>query len=177
MSIRADMPMHGGVGEARGGTPHERTNARPPHDARAAAETTVYVIGVFDLFHRGHLAFLERARACGDRLVVAINGDDMVSSYKRRPIHSEADRLAIISALRCVDHAFVIGDYDNRRAMLEHEVDIVVHGDDWAAQSYMEQIRATPGFLERHGIELRFLPYTEGISTSAILERIRAEAP
>ncbi len=171
--------MHGGLGEARGGTPQGRANTRPARDkrVRAAAETTVYVIGVFDLFHRGHLAFLERARACGDRLVVAINGDDMVSSYKRRPIHGEADRRASIRALRGGDHAFVSGDYDNRRAMLEHEVDIGVHGDDWAAQSYMEQIRATPGFLERHGIELRFLPYTEGISTSAILERIRAEAP
>ncbi len=142
-----------------------------------AKGATVYVIGVFDLFHRGHLSFLERARACGERLVVAINGDDMVASYKRRPIHSEEDRLAIVGALRCVDHAFVIRDYDNRRAMLEHEVDIVVHGDDWEARSYMEQIRVSERFLERHGIELRFIPYTEGISTSAILERIRGEAP
>ena len=140
------------------------------------AARTVYVIGVFDLFHRGHLAFLERARACGDRLVVAINGDDMVTSYKRRPIQSEEDRLAIVQALRCVDHAFVIRDYDNRLAMLEHDVDVVVHGDDWAADSYMEQIRVTPRFLERHGIELLFVPYTSGVSTSALIERIRGES-
>lgn len=139
----------------------------------APAFETVYAIGVFDLFHRGHLAFLERARALGDRLVVAINGDDMVASYKRRPVHSEEDRLAIVSALRCVDHAFVIRDYDNRRAMLEHEVDVVVHGDDWEADSYMEQIRVTPRFLARHGIQLRFVSYTAGVSTSEILERIR----
>ena len=137
--------------------------------------TTVYVIGVFDLFHRGHLAFLEKARSLGDRLVVAINGDDMVESYKRRPIHAEADRLAIVQALRCVDHAFVIHDYDNRLAMLENEVDIVVHGDDWEAESYMEQIRVTPRFLERQQIELRFVPYTEGVSTSGVIERIRSD--
>ena len=45
----------------------------------------VYVIGVFDLFHFGHVELLRRARALGDRLIVAINGDDMVASYKRRP--------------------------------------------------------------------------------------------
>lgn len=167
--------------------PSERKSPRPPlagagwktlrrDSVPAEAGTTVYAIGVFDLFHRGHLAFLERARESGDRLVVAINGDDMVASYKRRPIHDEQDRLAIVSALRCVDQAFVIRSYDNRLALLEHEVDIVVHGDDWDAESYMEQIRVTPRFLDRHGIELRFVPYTEGISTSQLLERIRGES-
>ena len=48
-------------------------------------EKVVYVIGSFDLFHRGHVELLRRARALGDRLIVAINGDDIVEKYKRRP--------------------------------------------------------------------------------------------
>lgn len=50
-------------------------------------EKVVYVIGSFDLFHRGHVELLRRARALGDRLIVAINGDDIVEKYKRRPLY------------------------------------------------------------------------------------------
>ncbi|MCP5042652.1 MAG: adenylyltransferase/cytidyltransferase family protein [bacterium] len=152
------------------GSAHRDLGSKPVRQARTK---TVYVIGVFDLFHRGHLAFLEHARALGSRLVVAINGDAMVASYKRKPFHSEQDRLTIVRALRCVDEAFVIHGYDNRRPMLEHEVDIVVHGNDWEADSYMEQIRVDSAFLERHRIELCFIPYTDGVSTSSIIETIR----
>ncbi len=138
--------------------------------------TTAYVIGVFDLFHRGHLEFLQAARALGDRLIVAINGDEMVSSYKRRPVNSEADRLAIVSALRCVDRAFVIGGYDNRTQLVRHKVDVIVHGDDWEPESYMEQIVVDREFLDRRGIRLQFVPYYGGVSTSSIIRAIR-EAP
>lgn len=63
----------------------------------------VYVIGVFDLFHFGHVELLRRAKELGDRLIVAINGDEMVASYKRRPFLSERDRLEVVKACRYVD--------------------------------------------------------------------------
>lgn len=59
----------------------------------------VYVIGVFDLFHFGHVELLRRAKELGDRLIVAINGDEMVASYKRRPFLSEQDRLEVVKCL------------------------------------------------------------------------------
>ena len=74
----------------------------------------VYVIGVFDLFHKGHTEFLKKAKALGEKLIVAINGDDMVASYKRRPFYSEHDRLEIIKACKYVDEAFIIRQYDNK---------------------------------------------------------------
>ncbi|MCH7868290.1 MAG: adenylyltransferase/cytidyltransferase family protein [Myxococcales bacterium] len=138
--------------------------------------TTVYVIGVFDLFHRGHLEFLEASRSLGDRLVVAINGDEMVSTYKRRPVNDETDRLAIVSALRCVDRAFVIEEYDNRQELIRHGVDIIVHGNDWQPDSYMNQIKVDSDFLERHRIRLQFIPYYPGVSTSSIIRAIQ-ESP
>lgn len=132
----------------------------------------VYVIGVFDLFHRGHLELLKRAKELGDKLVVAINGDDMVESYKRRPYFSESDRLELVKALKCVDDAFIIHEYDNKEYIRKHKVNVIVHGDDWPEESYMEQIRVTPEFLKENNCELVLLPYTQGISTSELIKEI-----
>ena len=133
----------------------------------------VYVIGVFDLFHRGHLELLKRAKQLGDKLVVAVNGDDMVESYKRRPYFEEQDRLELIKALKCVDEVFIIKEYDNKEYIKKHRVNMIVHGDDWPEDSYMEQIRVTPKFLEENNCELVLLPYTKGISTSDLIKEIK----
>lgn len=136
-------------------------------------DKVVYVIGVFDLFHRGHLELLKRAKQLGDKLVVAVNGDDMVESYKRRPYFLENDRLEIIKALECVDEAFIIREYDNKEYIKKHKVNKIVHGDDWPEDSYMDQIRVTPQFLKENNCELVLLPYTEGISTSDLIKEIK----
>ncbi|MGM0589739.1 MAG: adenylyltransferase/cytidyltransferase family protein [Bacteroidota bacterium] len=133
----------------------------------------VYVIGVFDLFHRGHVELLRRSKELGKNLIVAINGDDMVASYKRAPYFSEQDRLEIIKACRYVDEAFIIDGYDNKQYLVDYDIDAIVHGDDWEKKSYMEQIRVTEDFLNEYGIELVLLPYTEGISTSDLISTIR----
>lgn len=136
-------------------------------------QNIVYVIGVFDLFHTGHIELLRRAKDLGDKLIVAINGDEMVASYKRRPYLSEQDRLAVIEACRYVDEAFIIREYDNKEYIKKYKINQIVHGDDWEENSYMEQIRVTPEFLKEHNCELVLLPYTEGISTSELIERIK----
>lgn len=135
--------------------------------------TTVYVIGVFDLFHRGHVELLKRARKLGDKLVVAINGDEMVTSYKRKPFYSEEDRLAIIEACRYVDEAFIIREYDNKEYIKKYKINLIVHGDDWPENSYMEQIRVTEEFLKNNNCKLVLLPYTKGISTSDLIKVIK----
>jgi len=133
----------------------------------------VYVIGVFDLFHRGHLELLKKAKRLGEYLIVAINGDEMVSTYKRRPLFSEEDRLEIVSNLRIVDESFIINDYDNKAILLERNVDIIVHGTDWDRESYLKQIRVTEEFLKENSISLELVPYTNGISTSELINTIK----
>lgn len=133
----------------------------------------VYVIGVFDLFHRGHVELLRKSKELGERLIVAINGDDMVASYKRRPFTSETDRLAVIEAIKYVDEAFVIKDYDNKEFIKKHQIDAIVHGDDWEEESYMKQICVTREFLDENGVSLILVGYTKGISTSELISNIR----
>lgn len=134
----------------------------------------VYVIGVFDLFHRGHLELLKNAKALGERLIVAINGDDMVAEYKRRPLFSEADRLEIVKACRYVDEAFIVHGYDNKAFIERYQIDAIVHGNDWERDSYLRQIRVTDEYLQQQGAELVLVPYTAGISTSALIKTIKA---
>ena len=133
----------------------------------------VYVIGVFDLFHRGHVEFLKKARSLGKNLIVAVNGDEMVASYKRKPLYSESDRLEILKSCRFVDEAFIISVYDNKEFIEKYKIDAIVHGDDWEVNSYMRQIRVTKEYLKEKKVELVLLPYTSGISTSQIRKMIK----
>ncbi len=148
--------------------------ARASQQGELAVSTkTVLVIGVFDLFHRGHVEFLRRARQLGNRLIVVVNGDEFVSRYKRKPIFSEDDRLAIVASLRDVDLAFISNSPDARPVIEKHEIDLIVHGDDWEHASYLKQICVDQDYLDSRSIEMKYVPYYAGVSTSEIIERIR----
>jgi cytidyltransferase-like protein len=132
--------------------------------------TRIYVDMVADLFHAGHVEFLRKARALGDELVVGIHSDDTVARYKRRPLMSMEERIKIVEACRYVDEVVpnapleVPGEYLDRL-----RIDLVVHGDDLPDETR----RTMYGVAEDRGI-LRLVPYTHGISTSDLLERLRA---
>ncbi len=97
----------------------------------------------------------------------------MVAEYKRKPFHSEQDRLAIIKACKYVDEAFIIREYDNKPYLEKYKIEAIVHGDDWERHSYLEQIRVTEQYLKTRNIEMVLVPYTSGISTSSLIEKIK----
>jgi glycerol-3-phosphate cytidylyltransferase len=131
--------------------------------------TRVYVDMVADLFHSGHVAFLRRAKELGDVLVVGIHTDEVCTNYKRRPVMSMEERAAVVAACRYVDEVILDAPIVVDREWVErHEVDVVVHGDDFSDEDAQ---RLYPGPMEM-GI-FRTLPYTPGVSTSEILDRIR----
>ena len=129
----------------------------------------VYTDGVFDLFHTNHLAILREAKALGDYLIVGVASDYMTESYKRRPIIADTERLAIVTAIDCVDEAFLLDGLPTAEKLEEilstYDVDLVVYAGD-----------ATPDYYvpaEKRGI-MRRLPYHDGTSTSEIIDRIRS---
>lgn len=140
------------------------------------AERVVFVSGTFDLFHRGHVELLKQAAAFGDQLYVGVNADDMVEKYKRRPVFNEADRLAIVNAMRCVTGAVIYGEFDLKPMIETFRPSIMVHGDDWPRDSYLRQIRVTEEDLVRYGVDLVFVPYWRGTSTTSIVERLKSPA-
>lgn len=105
--------------------------------ARDAGRTVVFTNGVFDLLHRGHVEYLEKARALGDLLVVGLNSDASVRRIKgeRRPLCPQGDRAAVLSALACVDH-IVLFDEDTPLRLIEALVpDILAKGADYTVET------------------------------------------
>ncbi len=134
-----------------------------------AQPTRVYVDMVGDLFHPGHVALLRAARAFGDRLVVGVLSDDVVTAYKRRPIMTMSERLSVIEACRYVDEVIPDAPHLLTQEFLdEHDLALVVHGDDVGADGFSEVY----GPVVAAG-RLRLVPRTDSISTTALIARIR----
>lgn len=126
----------------------------------------VVTFGTFDVFHVGHLRLLERARAQGDCLIVGISTDELNRSKKQRdPVYTLAERMEIVSGLRCVDEVFAEESLELKREYLvRHRAAILVMGDDWQGR-----------FDEFSDIcEVRYLPRTPAISTTVTIEKIRS---
>jgi rfaE bifunctional protein nucleotidyltransferase chain/domain/rfaE bifunctional protein kinase chain/domain len=136
------------------------------------AGTLVATGGCFDLLHAGHIATLEAARALGDRLVVLVNSDDSVHRLKGpgRPVVTAADRVRVLEALDCVDAAVVFDEDDPRAALEALRPDVWVKGGDYTVDQLPEA-----EVVARHGGRTVVLPYLDGLSTTAILERARTD--
>lgn len=133
----------------------------------------VLALGTFDILHPGHVRFLRAASSMGDHLTVAVNTDAFTAKFKRPPIFTLSERTEMLGALAVVDTVIVNeGGADAKPAILQSGATIVVHGDDWTGASYMAQLDVTRPWLESHGVEIRYVPYTAGISTTDIILRI-----
>jgi cytidyltransferase-like protein len=128
----------------------------------------VYVDMVGDLFHAGHVTLLREARQHGDWLVVGVLSDDTAASYKRRPIMSLAERVAVIESCRYVDEVIEDAPFQLTEEFLaEHDIATVVHGDDLSHQGaeFVYGPAAAAGML-------RFVRRSEGISTTQLIQRV-----
>jgi len=136
--------------------------------------TRIYVGGTFDCFHPGHVNLLKSAKNIADQVVVAINSDHFAEFYKKkRPIMNETERLIMVQSCRYVDEAFVMESYEKQPEYILHSnVNYILHGDDWMGDSLVKQLNITQEFLDTHGITMKYVPYTKGVSTTDIKGRI-----
>lgn len=140
---------------------------------RQRGETVVFTNGCFDILHPGHIDLLEKAKALGSVLVVAINSDASVRAQNKgadRPIRSERDRARMLAALETVDYVVIFAEPEPAALVAQLAPDVLVKGGDWAHYVSGRE------FVEGRGGRVELLPLTEGYSTSAELERIRAAA-
>lgn len=148
--------------------------AREDAPARVAAlpRPVVFTNGVFDVLHRGHASYLAQARALGASLVVALNTD---ASAKRlgkgpdRPLNNEHDRAALMAALESVSLVTWFDEDTPLELVTELQPDLLVKGGDYD----MDKLAET-AVVKAYGGQALAIPFVEGYSTTALVQKIRA---
>ena len=125
-----------------------------------------YTQGVYDMFHIGHLNLLNNAKTYCDYLIVGVNSDELVLQYKNKnAVINEQERRLIVENIKAVDEA-IIADTLDKTVMLERlHFDAVFIGDDWESSPRWQ---ATKNELAQYGVDVVFLPHTDGISSTIL---------
>ncbi len=137
---------------------------------KSQGKRIVFTNGCFDILHAGHVSSFIQARRFGDVLVVGVNSDESIRRIKgsTRPIVDLRNRMALLSALECVD--FVIPFYDDTPQALIEQIkpDVLVKGKDWAGKEI-----AGGEFVRSYGGRVEFIELEQGLSTTSIIEKIK----
>ena len=138
--------------------------------SRAAGQRLVFTNGCFDLLHAGHVRLLAAARAFGDLLVVGVNSDASVRRLKGpdRPVLGLEERAELLSALRAVDLVAAFEEDTPLELIRCVRPQVIVKGGDWSKEDVVgrEVVEAAGGRVE-------IVPLVSGLSTTALLRRIR----
>jgi glycerol-3-phosphate cytidylyltransferase len=135
----------------------------------------LYTGGTFDIFHYGHVNFLRQCSKLAEEIIVSLNTDEFIQSYKGvPPIMSYNEREKSLRSCKYVSDVIPnVGGSDSKPAILSVKPDIIAIGDDWAKKDYYKQMQFTQKWLDENNILLVYLAYTEGISTTEIKNRIK----
>lgn len=135
-----------------------------------AGRNVVLANGCFDILHVGHVRYLEGARKLGDTLVVAINSDRSVRALKGegRPILNETERVALVSALRCVDHVVVFDETDVTRVLNVLRPSVHAKGTDYTEETVPERNQVLA-----YGGQVRITGDPKDHSTRDVIRKIR----
>ncbi len=129
----------------------------------------VFTNGCFDILHRGHIKYLQEAKAEGDKLIIGLNSDESVRRLKgkHRPIQSVENRVAILDAFACVDAVVEFTEDTPAELIAALQPDVLVKGGD-----YTEDEIVGGDTVLSNGGEVKIIPLVEGASTSNIISRI-----
>ena len=130
-----------------------------------------YTTGVYDMFHIGHLNIISRAREQCDYLIVGVSTDELVKKEKNKiPVIPFDERVAIVSALKYVDEVVPQPDKNKYEAWRKYHFDKMFVGSDWkGTQQWIEYEKQ----FKPLGVEIVYLPYTDGISSTLLTEIIK----
>ncbi|HRI79490.1 MAG TPA: D-glycero-beta-D-manno-heptose 1-phosphate adenylyltransferase [Cyclobacteriaceae bacterium] len=137
---------------------------------KADGKKVVFTNGCFDILHLGHVDYLEKARALGDKLVLGLNTDDSVSRFKgpERPIQDQHSRAQILASLQFID-LVVFFNEDTPLDLISALVpDVLVKGSDYLAENIVGA-----DVVKKAGGVVKTIDFVPGYSTTKIVEKIK----
>lgn len=137
---------------------------------RRAKKRIAFTNGTFDILHLGHVTYLHKAKATADVLIVGVNTDRSVKTYKdpTRPINPQNDRLQVLAALACIDYVILFDDPTPLKLILAVRPDILVKGADWA----LKDIAGAKEVLSWGG-KVRRIKLVAGRSSTRIIRALK----
>lgn len=130
-----------------------------------------YTTGVFDLFHVGHLNILKKAKEQCEFLIVGVSTDELVREYKdKQPVIPYTERVEIVEGIKYVDK--VVPQITRKKFVAwEHLLfDVMFVGDDWKGDALFNQLESQ---FKRVGVEIVYFPYTKGVSSTIVKQKIK----
>lgn len=139
------------------------------NDWNAAKKKIVFTNGCFDLVHLGHIDYLEKAKAKGDKLVLGLNTDASVKRLKgeKRPLVNEYARSRMMAAFEFVDMVILFDEETPRQLIEAVKPDILVKGNDYSIENIVGA-----DFVIKNGGSVQTIDLVEGFSTSKIIDKI-----
>lgn len=129
-----------------------------------------FTAGAFDMFHVGHLNLLKNAKARCDYLIAGVNTDELIAAYKNKhAVVPLEERMQIVRAIKYVDEVIPVETLDKESIWKEKMFDIVFIGDDWKGS---ERWNETEQIMKKHNVEVVYLPYTMGTTSTLLRERL-----
>jgi len=139
---------------------------------KSSGETVVFTNGCFDILHRGHVEYLADSKACGDKLVLALNSDASVQKLKGnpRPIQNQEDRAVILDALESVDLVVLFNEETPLEIIQTLIPDILAKGGDYTPETIVGA-----DTVISNGGEVKVIPFRTGYSSSKIIDKLKNE--
>ena len=137
---------------------------------KAQGKRVAFTNGTFDILHLGHVTYLQKARVSADVLIVGVNTDRSVKTYKdpNRPVNPEQDRIKVLTALACVDYAILFNDPTPLKLIQQIKPEVLVKGADWAVKDIVgaREVLAWGGKVKR-------IPLVKGRSSSRVIKILK----
>ncbi|MBQ0003844.1 MAG: adenylyltransferase/cytidyltransferase family protein [Treponema sp.] len=115
------------------------------------------------MLHANHIKLFEYCRALGDILIVGVNTDELVESYKSTPVIPFEERIALVKALKYPDIVIPQHSLNHTDKVKKLNFDVFVVGDDWAGKY---------DYLKEQGVDVVYFPYGSGVSSTSLKQRI-----
>jgi len=133
----------------------------------------VFTNGCFDILHKGHVSYLNEARAQGDFLIIGVNSDASVKRLKGedRPVNSELDRCFMLENLKAVDAVAIFEEDTPYNLIANIKPDVLVKGGDWAVEDIVGH-----DIVTANGGEVKSLRFEQGYSTTGLINKVQGRA-